>query len=119
MYSDSSSQLITWKGNGISILISNFKEIPSVEEEINLEPGVLANVMIRKELAHCLPKPYSDCTYFSNYRSILFDEIARRNGTYRYSDCLILCLQKQNAEICKCYDLFFAPYPDTKPCLNT
>ena len=102
--------------NGLVVYVHNSSFQPS--EEINVEPGKLTSIKVKRTFVEKQPSPYSDCIELTTYSSLLYDYIINSSRNYRQQDCFELCLQKLAIEQCKCY---FPGYQNlstqVRPCL--
>ena len=88
---------------GLLVIINNNSFYPFYTEksQVFVEIGKETYIGVKRTFNYKMPRPYSKCIDFTNYKSDLYDFI-RSNRTYRQSDCFRLCRQKLCIEKCGC-----------------
>jgi hypothetical protein len=105
--------------NGLRIFIHNSSFFPYLPEVIEVMPGTMTNIGIKRTFTYKYPYPYSECIDLSEFESELYNFFKKTNKTYRQRDCFDLCLQKIVIEKCKCYYLDYPKLIDSaEPCIG-
>ena len=92
---------------------------PSFSSGINLQPGTLTNIVVKRTYAQNEPKPFTECDSLTSFSSELYNFFKNSGKRYRQSDCIQLCTQKIIIKNCGCYWTKYANlYTSTPPCLN-
>jgi hypothetical protein len=106
--------------NGIRIYIQNSSVYPKFyTDSIDVEPGTLTSISLKKELSESMPSPFSDCKSSESINSALNKKMRDYNKTYSQSECLWVCYQEKIISKCNCYDMWLENLnSNVKPCLN-
>lgn len=104
--------------NGLKIFVHNSSFSPLSSEAIDVKPGTLTNIGIKRSFTYKYPYPYSECIDLSSFDSILYRYFIKNNKTYRQSDCFDLCFQKIIIDNCGCYYLNFPQLFGASACLS-
>ena len=105
---------------GFHVFIGNESIRPIHSEGIDISTGTKTNINVKRIFSNRLDLPYNNCTInFENVKSELYLAILKTNRTYRKSDCLNLCYQKQVIDICKCFTNNYDSLGQSNSCTNT
>lgn len=105
--------------NGLRIFIHNSSFLPYLPEVIEVMPGTMTNIAIKRTFTYKYPYPYSECIDLSKFESELYNFFRKNNKTYRQRDCYDLCLQKIVIEKCNCYYLDHPKLVESaEPCIG-
>jgi hypothetical protein len=107
---------------GAQILISNQTINLNSLDGISVATGKSTNIILRRQFTNKLSFPYSDCKKnvqtFEKSDPFLYKELLKANQTYRFDDCVRLCLQMKLIEKCDCFDSNFLRLFNSRPCLT-
>jgi hypothetical protein len=104
--------------DGLRVFIHNGSFPPSSSEGINVKPGTLANIGVKRTLIDKKPYPFSECSDALSTQSEFYEYFSESNRSYHRETCFDLCLQKMIVKKCHCYYLNYPKWYDVAPCLR-
>ncbi|XP_033634671.1 amiloride-sensitive sodium channel subunit gamma-like isoform X1 [Asterias rubens] len=106
------------EASGIRVLISEQYKMPFPEDAgINVAPGLLTSVGLRKLEQVRKEDPYSTCQQSPRANDTIFSSFF--NVGYSLEACQKDCLYRMIQDRCDCDDTRFRFFPDLDPCLST
>ena len=107
---------------GAQILINNQTVNLNSMDGVPVSTGKSTSIIVRRQFTNKLSHPYSDCKKnvqtFEPSDPLLYKELLQANRTYRFDDCIQLCLQMKLVEKCGCYDSNVLRLFNARPCLT-
>jgi len=110
---------------GFRIFVENSSDVASTfDGGIDIKPGTLSELNIRKLVTQRKPFPYGDCQ--EEYpEDFIYDKYRENKTPYKQKDCFTLCIQKAIIMKCNCSNLIYDEIDERIPpcdfrsdCLN-
>jgi len=115
-----SSFLISNRFNGLRIFIQNLTyDSINTANAIDVKPGTMSSIQLKKVVIERKPYPYSDCMAISSFETFMKSFLEEKNSVYRQLDCIEFCWQNIIVKNCKCYSTWIKISDSTvDACLN-
>jgi hypothetical protein len=109
--------LINTNTLGLKVSIDDQEAIPMYKDNmIHVMPGTCTYIGLRKTKSTNLPKPYSGCIDFANFKSEVYDKFVMWNKSYTQRACVEVCKQMAVVRACNCSVLNYPNLEGVRAC---